>query len=113
MQLLAVCGELSQHPAAGGEDGRAGGGFKRFIQMAIHGLPRLQQIVALQVNVIEEVGDVALRQSGIRDNRSGLRRLPGGCGRLGLDRRHVALLDRKLGDDLQLAFVKKLKVFLP
>ena len=66
VQFLAVGGEVGQHQAAGGYDRRSAGGIERCFQMAMHSLPRIEQIAGIQVNVIDQVGDVAFRQDGLR-----------------------------------------------
>jgi hypothetical protein len=37
--------------------------------MAIHGLPRLQEIAARQMDIVDQIGDVALRQGRLAWNR--------------------------------------------
>ncbi len=66
VQFLAVGREVGQHQAGGGYDRRAAGWIERGVQMAMHGLARIQQIAGIQVNVVDQVGDITLRQDGRR-----------------------------------------------
>ena len=79
--------------------------------MSMHGLPRIEQMAGLQVDIVDQIGDIAFRQHGRRGNWCLLTR-SAWSPVFDLDC-PVALLDRKLGDDLRLAFIENLKVLLP
>src|ERR1022692_1653022 len=91
-------------------DGRAAGGGEGFSQMALRGRAGLSQISKTQMQVIENIGDIAIRRNR---RRQLTRRLFQWRFRNGS--RHLVsrgLLHREFRDRLRFPFVEQLEVFL-
>src|ERR1035438_15207 len=91
-------------------DGRAAGGGEGFSQMALRGGAGLSQISKTQMQVIENIGDIAIRRNR---RRQLTRRLFQWRFRNGS--RHLVsrgLLHREFRDRLRFPFVEQLEVFL-
>ena len=65
----AIVRKVGQDDAAGGEDGGAAGAVERFVEMTVQCLARIEQIAMGEMNVIDQVGNIAIRQSRLRGNR--------------------------------------------
>ena len=67
------------------------------------------------MDVVDQIGEVTLRQRRLRGNRSGgpLRWRDDGRLGFGASLRSFGFLDGELRDDLEFAFIEELKIFLP
>jgi hypothetical protein len=102
VQLRAIGSEVDPLLSRCCKNGRAFGCWRERSQLAVRCLPRLHQIIALQVEIIEEVRSKARLRDNDGWDFSGsgrhIRPLP------------ARVLKGKLRDDLWLALVKELKV---
>ena len=112
VQLCGIVCEALCNPAAGGENSRARACVERLVQVVVGGLPRLQQIARLHMDVVEEISDVAVREFWLGRCGGRLGGVPRN-GRRCRRRGRGAGLDRELGDDLRLAFIEELEILLP
>ena len=113
VELRAVIGEVGEHDAAGREDSGAARSVESCIEMAVHCLMRVEKIATGEMDVIDQIGDVAIGKSWLgRSRRSGLRRFARGSGGHWRGGGSFALFHREFRDELRLAFVEELEVFL-
>jgi hypothetical protein len=122
MQLFTIVREIQRHPAGRGVNSGSAGRRKRLGEVLFRCRAHLRQVFEPQVEVVEYIGNIPIRQGGLRSGLRGngrsrvLGRLPAGSDR-GRSRHRsalngAALDDAEFGDDLLLALVEEPKVFL-